>query len=624
MGNNVWLAVSILAVLAGLLVKRFRPAFKVGLVVAGLVSGYLAAVNMGYVSGPKFAQTQQLAKFDVPTAGEEGTATSAVPITRTSAGPVRAESIPPIRFRHYAWNSHMGVMLSNGGKTTKRGSIMDRYGVKLELVRTDSNDTLFAEALKFAAELKKGNAQPRDGAHFFSMMADGTAPALYKLNKRIRQELGPEYQYKIFGSGGRSYGEDKFMGPKKWKDNPQSARGGVTIGVLQDGDINITLKWCGDNNVPVNPDPTTYDPDAMNFENAPESDFLKAAQVRVTNPSTTRDEVKNGKKTGHKVTVPIEGVATWTPGDELVVNQLGGLVDIADTKLYSGQMPQAIMGCDKWLKANRQTVEAFLAAIYEAGQQIKDPRTNTKALAEAALYSSIVYNEKTENNGEYWARMYKGETVTDQQGNVVVLGGSRAFNLADALRLFGLTPGSANTIKATYTVFGNTIAKLYPSDLPEIYPWEEVSDTSYLRALVGRVGTGAAETPVFQANAPIRNVAGRKVYPINFVFGKADFAQGADIQLTELQNGLLIAENAAIQINGYTDPSGSRAVNQTLSDNRAQAVASWLRQKAPANFTAGRVQAQGFGPANLLPRQPGESADSWHARCRRVEVIIGN
>lgn len=616
-------------VAAGLLIKKIKPVPKVVLAVGGALLAYYSAGNLGYLPAPQFMKSQQLDKFEVPSADEEAsTAASSVVATavvKTGGQLVAPGDVPEIRFRHYAWNSHAGVILANGGPATKPNSLMDAHGVNLKLIRTDSNDVLMAEAINFAKELAGGTRQPRGGAHFFSMMGDGSAPMLRKLNERIRKEIGEEHQYKIFASFGRSYGEDKVLGPKKWKDNPQTMRGGVIIGVLQDGDINIVLKFAADNNVPVNPDPTTYDPDALNFENAPDNDFLKAAQVFVTKPTTTRDEVKNGKKTGKKVTVPIEGVATWAPGDDLVVNQLGGVVTIADTKLYSGQMPQAVMGCDKWLKENQATVLAFMAAGYEAGQLIKDPRTSTRALAEAAKYSSLVYNEQTENDGEYWARMYRGQVVEDRFGNTITLGGSRAFNLADALRLFGIAPaGAANSFKATYTVFGEKIAQLYPHDLPNIYKWEEVSDDSYLRSLQGRVNTTEAEAPVFTKTSNIRQVAGRRTYYINFVFGRADFAQGSEQQLNELKQGLLIAENAMVKINGYTDPVGVVDANQRLSEARADAVAMWLRTSAPANFSTERVRSEGFGPTNLLPRQPGESTEAWHARCRRVEVVIGS
>ena len=75
-----------------------------------------------------------------------------------------------------------------------------------------------------------------------AIMGDGGAAFLKGLNDTL-SKLGPEYRAKVIGSVGYSRGEDKFMGPQQWKDNPQAAMGGVVTGYLRDGDWNIALKW---------------------------------------------------------------------------------------------------------------------------------------------------------------------------------------------------------------------------------------------------------------------------------------------------------------------------------------------------------------------------------------------
>ncbi|RYG23555.1 hypothetical protein EON82_13650 [bacterium] len=98
----------------------------------------------------------------------------------------------------------------------------------------------------FAQALKNGDSNPNEGTHFVTIMGDGGAAFLAGVNS-ILKKLGPEYQAKVVGALGYSRGEDKFLGPPKWKDNPGLSKGGVVAGYLRDGDWNIALKWLGDN-----------------------------------------------------------------------------------------------------------------------------------------------------------------------------------------------------------------------------------------------------------------------------------------------------------------------------------------------------------------------------------------
>ena len=92
------------------------------------------------------------------------------------------------------------------------------------------------------------------------------------------------------------YGEDKFIGPFMWRITPDSAKGGTCVVYPKDGDHNLAIKWASDNGIAVNPDFTTYDPNALNFTSA--DDFLDAARKYQNKNSYTieRDEVINGKK----------------------------------------------------------------------------------------------------------------------------------------------------------------------------------------------------------------------------------------------------------------------------------------------------------------------------------------
>jgi OmpA-OmpF porin, OOP family len=71
-----------------------------------------------------------------------------------------------------------------------------------------------------------------------------------------------------------------------------------------------------------------------------------------------------------------------------------------------------------------------------------------------------------------------------------------------------------------------------------------------------------------------------------------------------------------IEVNGYTDTSGTKQYNQDLSIRRAKVVQGELvRNGVPANA----ITIQGFGDTNLLvPTGPGVR----EPQNRRVEIVI--
>lgn len=515
-------------------------------------------------------------------------------------------------FEVMAWSAQNGLMFSNGGAQTTVGSLMEKNGVKANIMRQDDCNKMQQDLIKNAQDYKNnpGGTTPL----FVCIMGDGYPAFVAGLNSEL-DKIGSEYRAKAIFSMGKSLGEDKLMAPKTWRDNPQNARGGVVCAYLRDGDWNIVVKWCSDNNIPVNPDEKTYDPDAMNFIAA--NDFIDAAQKYIAGYTEERPVVKNGKKTGDKKTITVDGVATWTPGDVMIAENKGGIVDIVSTAEYRSQMPNVMIGIDKILKDNRKDVDNLITAISEGGDQVK---TYDNALKKACEINAKVYNEKDAN---YWYTYYKGDTKADKQGLVVKLGGSRVHNLSDNLELFGLAPGSANVYKSVYTVFGDIVSGLYPDLVPTYPKFEDAVDLSYIQDISSKNSNlTSADKVKYNANEGITNVISKKAWSIEFETGSANFTQNSLKTLEELYNQSTVASGLGIEIFGHTDNTGSKTTNMDLSQSRADAVKQWLMSKNPNLFPGTRFgKVLGRGDSEPVADN---SSNSGRSKNRRVEIVLGN
>ena len=558
--------------------------------------------------GKKPAETQEVGKVVLP---DDPTANKTQPVMTGKPG---CADKPEVRLYHWAWNAQMGLMYATGGPQATEGSLMCKHGVNLKLVREDDTNNMQAQLATFAQELKNGAKNPTKGAHFIIIMGDGGAQFFKAMNDNL-DKLGKEYEVEVVGVAGFSRGEDKLMGPQKWKDNPQSAKGGLVAGVLRDGDWNIAMKWLGDNGIPNNPDESSWDPGAMNWVNA--TDYIDAGTKYITGYCA---DMKN-KKTGAKEKHCIDGVVTWTPGDVNVATQKGGIVSIVSTKQYRSQMPAVIIGSKKWINANRETVKGMLAAIFEGNDAIDASDEN---LHRAAAISQAVYNEKGADP-DYWYKYFKGVQQKDKQGIDVDLGGSTSSNLADNLREFGLAPGSINAFGAVYTTFGNVVKQQYPDLVPNFPPVDQIEDTSLVAELAkAQAPTTQADVAKFdpaQVKVETKAVVSRKNWNIAFESGKATFTPAAEDDLKKLLNDLVIASGTTVEIHGHTDNAGNAESNMKLSEDRAFAVKAWLEKASPNDFPDGRIKVFAHGQTN--PIAP-NSSPAGMAKNRRVEIVLGS
>lgn len=112
--------------------------------------------------------------------------------------------------------------------------------------------------------------------------------------------------------------------------------------------------------------------------------------------------------------------------------------------------------------------------------------------------------------------------------------------------------------------------------------------------------------------------AGRvAVYGINFDTGKATLRPESEAVLEEVRKLAAGHPDLKLRIEGHTDNAGNAAANRKLSQDRANAVRTWLVAKGvkPAQLTA----------AGLGDTRPAadNGTDEGRAKNRRVELVRG-
>ncbi|HWZ45521.1 MAG TPA: OmpA family protein [Candidatus Saccharimonadales bacterium] len=598
---------------------RLKPGAKFVLLLLGglvLFFGFRTAVGRGWIPAPGIAKSIIPSKAVLPDL-KEAVVANVEPAAFPEIAPASVKA-PLIRAEIWAWNAQMGFIYANGGPGTTRNSLMEKHGVNLKLLRQDDTSQMQNDLIACAKEIKDGADQCSGGANFVLIMGDGSGQFFAAVNPQLKKLDGGKGDYvaQVIGATGYSRGEDKLMGMPEWKNNSQAAKGALIAGVLRDGDWNIAMKWAADNQIKNNPDEKTWDPDALNWVNAP--DYLKAAEIYNANTCEDRKVVKDGRLTGESKNVCVNGVVTWTPGDVNVAHGRGGLVSIVSSKQYRSQMPDVIIGIKKFNQDHRNEVQGMLAATFEAGDQLK---AFPEALKRAADVSAKVYNEQT---GEYWLKYYKGTREPDKTGNQVDLGGSAVNNLGDNLLLFGLQPGANNNFRSTYTVFGNIATQQYPDlfkDPNKVPDVKEILDTSYILGASSMMGAAGAEPDVatFNTGADTGAVVSKRNWNIEFDTGKATFTPEGERNMYQIKDDLAIAGALFVTVNGYTDSVGSRSANLDLSSRRAAAVKDWLQKKAPSNFPENRFRIHAFGDDNPIASN---ATAEGRAKNRRVEIIL--
>jgi OmpA-OmpF porin, OOP family len=129
-------------------------------------------------------------------------------------------------------------------------------------------------------------------------------------------------------------------------------------------------------------------------------------------------------------------------------------------------------------------------------------------------------------------------------------------------------------------------------------------------------GQAPAAMPMAPAAAPAPMVQPARSYLVFFDWDKATLTTRARQIIREAADNSTHVRVTRIEVNGYTDTSGTPQYNMGLSIRRANAVKAELIRDGVA---AGEISTQGFGETHLLvPTGPGVR----EPQNRRVEIIL--
>lgn len=103
---------------------------------------------------------------------------------------------------------------------------------------------------------------------------------------------------------------------------------------------------------------------------------------------------------------------------------------------------------------------------------------------------------------------------------------------------------------------------------------------------------------------------------ITFDTNRADVKPEFRPVLDQMASSIAQYPGTVVRVEGHTDSTGAAAYNQTLSENRAQSVSSYLIQRGVA---ANRIQSVGYGMTRPIADN---NTVAGRTQNRRVEVLI--
>jgi NitT/TauT family transport system substrate-binding protein len=200
-----------------------------------------------------------------------------------------------------------------------------------------------------------------------------------------------------------------------------------------------------------------------------------------------------------------------------------------------------------------------------------------------------------------------------------MLSGLKLTPFADNAQFYGLTGAKAHYDTLFDTAFVIWRKKGLVTKSVDAKSW---ADTRFLQAVAAYYpGQKVEEAPVV-AKAPSEKDVPilHQQIQIQFTPGSDEIMPGSYLLLDKLGETMTSFGNTVLRIEGNTDTTGSRSVNQPLSEKRAQSVKNYIVKNFP-NIPPTRFQTIGRGSSNPIAENTTEAGRQQNRRTD-IKVIL--
>ena len=134
-----------------------------------------------------------------------------------------------------------------------------------------------------------------------------------------------------------------------------------------------------------------------------------------------------------------------------------------------------------------------------------------------------------------------------------------------------------------------------------------------LSAIYDELKTSLPGSEITYADGRVKIILGELVY---FRVGSAEINNSSAANLDVLTDILQKYPRTSVDLNGFTDNTGTKAINDKLSIDRANSVKSYLQGRG---VKARRMLTNGFGESNPVASN---NTEQGRQQNRRVEFVI--